>query len=127
MRAQEDYNSLFYELDSDAEDELARQDFCRPLQHSDFPNQPSNPNSEKLEDVSRLEGIESPNRLLGTETILPLDSRFTDATSHKITAFSKPLSSSPAKDLSSIPKIPLNRNTQRHLAQDIAKVYHSIS
>src|ERR1700683_4270317 len=127
VRAQEDYDGLFYELDSDAEDESARQDFCRPLQHSDFPNQPSNLNLEKLEDASRLEGTESLNRLLGMETIQPLDSHFTDATSHKITALSKPLSSNPAKDLSSIPKFPLNRNTQRRLARDIAKVYHSIS
>ena len=52
VRAQEEYDSLFYELDSEAENELTQQDFCRPLQHSDFPNQLSNPDSEKLEDVS---------------------------------------------------------------------------
>ena len=50
VRAQEEYDSLFYKLDSDTENELTQQDFCRPLQRSDFPNQPSNPNSEKLED-----------------------------------------------------------------------------
>ena len=61
VRAQEEYDSLFYELDSDAENEATQQDFCRPLQRSDFPNQPSNPNSEKLEDMSRLEGTEGPN------------------------------------------------------------------
>ena len=127
MRAQEDYNSLFYELDSDTEDKSTQWDFCRPLQHSDFPNQPSNPNSEKLEDMSRLEGTEGPNRLLGTETIQPSDSRLTDATSHKIAASPESLSSSLAKDLSSIPKIPLNRNTRRRLAREIAEVYHSIS
>ena len=71
VRAQEEYDSLFYELDADAKEELTQQDFCRPLQHSDFPNQPSNPNSEKLEDASHLEGTESPNQLLGTETIQP--------------------------------------------------------
>ena len=127
VRAQEEYDSLFYELDSDTEGESTQRDFCRPLQRSDFPNQPSNPNSEKLEDMSRLEGTEGPNRLLGTETIQPSDSRLTDATSHKIAASPESLSSSLAKDLSSIPKIPLNRNTRRRLAREIAEVYHSIS
>src|ERR1700734_1088348 len=61
------------------------------------------------------------------ETIQPSDSCLTDATSHKITTSPEPLSSSLAKDLSSIPKIPLNRNTQRHLAREIVEVYHSIS
>ena len=56
VRAQEDYNGLFYELDSDTEGESTQWDFCRPLQHSGFPDQPSNPNSEKLEDTPRLEG-----------------------------------------------------------------------
>src|SRR6202167_4384898 len=92
-----------------------------------FPNQLSNPNSEKLEDMSCLEGTEGPNRLLGTETIQPSDTHLMDATSHKIAASPEPLSSSLAKDLSSIPKIPLNRNTRRRLAREIAEVYHSIS
>src|SRR6202167_2291813 len=121
VRAQEEYDSLFYELDSDAENELTQQDFCRPLQRSDFPTQLSNPNSEKLEDMSRLEGTEGPNRLLGMETIQPSDSCLTDATSHKITASPEPLSSSLAKDLSSIPKIPLNRNTKDALPEKLRK------
>jgi hypothetical protein len=61
VRAQEEYDSLFYELDSDTENESTQQDFCRPLQRSDFPNQPSNPNSEKLKDISFLEGTQGPN------------------------------------------------------------------
>ena len=84
VRAQEEYDSLFYELDSDTENESTQQDFCRPLQHSDFSNQPSNLNLEKLQDMSRLEGTEGPNQLLGTEIIQPSGSHFTDATSHKI-------------------------------------------
>ena len=111
VRAQEEYDSLFYELDSDTENESTQQDFCRPLQHSDFSNRPSNPNLEKVEDMSCLEGTDGPNQLLGTETIQPSDSRFMDATSHKITTSPKPLSSSLAKDLSLIPQIPLNQNT----------------
>ena len=31
LRAQEDYNNLFYELDSDAKQESNPQNFCRPL------------------------------------------------------------------------------------------------
>ena len=61
VRAQEDSNGLFYELDSDAEGESTQQDFRRPLQRSGFPDQLSNPNSEKLEDTPRLEGTEGPN------------------------------------------------------------------
>src|SRR6202167_3080092 len=127
VRAQEEYDSLFYELDSNTEGESTQRDFCRPLQRSDFPNQPSNPNSEKLEDMSRLEETEGPNRLLGTETIQPSNSCLTDATSHKIATSPELLSSSLAKDLSLIPKIPLNRNTRRCLARKIVEVYHSIS
>ena len=104
VRAQEEYDSLFYELDSDVEGESTQRDFCRPLQRSGFPNQPSHPNSEKLEDMSHLEGTEGPNQLLGMETIQPLDSCFTDATSHKVTTSPKPPSSSLTKDLSLIPK-----------------------
>ena len=61
VRAQEEYDSLFYELDSDTEGESTQRDFCRPLQCSDFSNQPSNPDLEKLEDMSHLEGTEGPN------------------------------------------------------------------
>jgi hypothetical protein len=61
------------------------------------------------------------------ETIWPSDSSFTDTTHHKISTSPKPLSSILANDLSLISKIPLNQNTRRHLAQEIAEVYHSIS
>jgi hypothetical protein len=50
------------------------------------------------------------------ETIQPLDSHLMDATSHQIATSPEPFSSSLAKDLSLIPKIPLNQNTQRRLA-----------
>jgi len=58
IRAQEDYDNLFYKLDSDAKQESSPLDFCRSLQCSDFPGQLNNPNSEKLEDMSHLEGTE---------------------------------------------------------------------
>ena len=32
VRTQEDYDGLFYELDSDTKGESTQQDFCRPLQ-----------------------------------------------------------------------------------------------
>ena len=67
LRAQEDYNNLFYELDSDLEEGANQQDFCRPLQHSDLPNQPSKPNLESLEEMSSLEGTEGINLPLGVD------------------------------------------------------------
>ena len=74
VRAQEDYDGLFYELDSDTEGESTQWDFCRPLQCSGLPDQLSNPNSKKLEDTPRLEGTEGPNRPSGMETTQPSDS-----------------------------------------------------
>ena len=56
LRTQEDYNNLFYELESNSEEGADQQDFCRPLQRSDLPNQLSKPNSESLEEMSSLEG-----------------------------------------------------------------------
>ena len=46
LRAQEDYNNLFYELESNSEESRNQQDFCRPLQHSYLTNQLGKPNSE---------------------------------------------------------------------------------
>jgi hypothetical protein len=111
LRAQEDYNNLFYELDSNTKQESSPQDFCRPLQHSDFPAQLNNPNSEKLEDVSCLEGTEGSNKPLGLENTQSSDFSSLDTISHKISTL--PKRSLLSKDLSSIPKIPLNQNTRR--------------
>src|SRR6202050_100001 len=127
VRAQEDHNGLFYELESDTKGESTQWDFCRPLQRSGFPDQPSNPNSENLEDMPRLEGTEGPNRPSGTETTQPSDSSLMDTSSHNVATFPKPFPSTLTKDLSLIPKIPLNQKTQRCLAQEIVEVYHSIS
>jgi hypothetical protein len=77
--------------------------------------------------MSHLEGTEGPNQSLGMETTQPPDFSLLDATYHKIVTFPKPSSSTLTKDLSLIPKIPLNWNTQRNLAQEIVEVYHSIS
>ena len=74
LRAQEDYDNLFYKLESNSEEGTDQQNFCRPLQHSDLPNQPSKPNSESLEEMSSLEGTEGINLPLGAEITQPSDS-----------------------------------------------------
>ena len=67
LKAQEDYDNLFYELESGSEEGSDQQDFCRPLQCSDLPNQLSKPNLESLEETSSLEGTEGINLPLGVE------------------------------------------------------------
>ena len=61
LRAQEDYDNLFYDLESDSEEGTNQQDFCRPLQCSDLPN----PNLEPLEETSSLEGTKGINLPFG--------------------------------------------------------------
>ena len=125
LKAQEDYDNLFYELESDSEEGRDQQDFCRPLQHSDLPNQLSKPNSESLEETSSLEGTEAINLPLGVEITQPFDLNLSDTNSFKVELTPEPSFSS--RNLSSTPKIPLNQNTRRRLAREIAKVHHSIS
>ena len=125
LRAQEDYDNWFYELKSDSEEGANQQDFCRPLHHSDLPNQPSKPNSESLEETSSLEGTEGINLPLGAEIIQPLDSKSSDTSFFRVN-LALELSFS-SRDLSTTPKIPLNQNTWRGLAQEIAKDHHLIS
>ena len=111
LRAQEDYNNLFYKLEFNSEEGGNQQDFCRPLQRSDLPNQLSKPNSESLEETSSLEGTEGINLPLGAEITQPSDLKLSDTNSFKVDLAPEPSFSS--KNLSSTPKIPLNRNTQR--------------
>ena len=106
IRAQEDYDNLFYKLESDSEEGTDQQDFCRPLQHSDLPNQLSKPNLESLEEISSLEGTEGINLPLGVEIIQPLDSNSLDTNSFRVDLTLEPAFSS--TDLSTTPKIPLN-------------------
>jgi hypothetical protein len=114
LKALEDYDNLFYELESDSEEGSNQQDFCRPLQHSDLPKQPSKPNSESLEETSNLEGTEGINLPLGVKNTQPSDSNSSDTNSFKVDLTLEPSFSS--RDLSMTPKIPLNWNTQRCLA-----------
>jgi hypothetical protein len=67
LRAQEDYNNLFYDLESDSEEGTDQQDFCRSLKCSDLPNQLIKHNSEPLEETSSLEGTKGINLSLGAE------------------------------------------------------------
>jgi hypothetical protein len=78
-----------------------------------------------LEDVSHLEGTRGSNKTLGLENTQSSDFSSSDAISHKIGTL--PKSSLLNKDLSSTPKISLNWNTRRQLAQDIAKVHYLIT
>src|ERR1700676_4063726 len=57
LQAQEDYDSLFYNLDSDSEEGSSNKpDFCEPLQCSNLPIQHTDPSMIILEDVSSLKG-----------------------------------------------------------------------
>ena len=121
VQAQENYDNLFYEQDSDIEEESNQRDFHRPLQCSDLPNQPNNTSSEKLEDTSSLEGTEGLKQPLGIRITQSSDS----GPSNALATLSEASFSS--RDLSSTSKIPLNRNSQRRPARDITKVHHLIS
>ena len=83
LRAQDNYDNLFYKLESDSEEGNDQQDFCRPLQCSDLPNQPSKPNLESLEEMSSLEGTEGINLPLGVEITQPSDFNLLDTNSFK--------------------------------------------
>ena len=61
------HDNLFYELDSDSEEGNDQQDFRRPLQCSDLPNQLSKPNLESLEEMSSLEVTKGINLPLGAK------------------------------------------------------------
>ena len=125
LRTQEDHDNLFYELESNSEEGTDQQDFCRPIQHSDLPNQLSKPNSESLEETSSLEGTEGIDLPLGAEITQPSDSNSSDTNSFRVDLALEPSFSS--RDLSTTPKIPLNRNTRRLVTREIAKAHHSIS
>jgi hypothetical protein len=66
-------DNLFYDLESDSKEGTNQQNFCRPFQCSDLPNQPSEPNLEPLEEMFSLEGTKDINLPLGVEITQPLD------------------------------------------------------
>jgi len=129
LRAQEDYNNLFYNMDSDSEEGYSEKpDFCEPLQCSDLPVQHANPSMVILEDVSSLKGTKDFSEFLGTDNLPVPDLNSSEVHLHNVMM---PLNFRPnvnlAKDLTSTQKIPLNRNSRRCLARDIAKVHYSIT
>jgi hypothetical protein len=70
IQAQEDYDALYYDLDSKDETEkttngISQLDFCEPLQCSHFPNQHAVPSVNQLEDSSSLEGFNDSSESLG--------------------------------------------------------------
>ena len=75
--------------------------------------------------MSSLEGTAGSNLPLGSEIIQPLYSKSSDTSSLRVNLDLEPSFSS--RDSSMTPKIFSNRNTQRRLAQEIAKVHHLIS
>jgi hypothetical protein len=126
LQAQEDYDDLFYNMDSDSEEGYSEKpDFREPLQCSDLPIQHTNPSVINLEDVSSLKGTKE---FLGTDNLPIPDLNSSEVHSHNVMT---PLDFRPnvnlAKDLTSTQKIPLNRNSRRRLARDITKVHYSIT
>jgi len=117
-------------MDSDSEEGSSEKpDFCEPLQCSDLPIQHTNPSVIILEDASSLKETKDSSEFLGTDNLLVPDLNFSEVHSHNIMT---PLDFQPkinlAKNLSSTPKkIPLNRNSRRCPARDIAKVHYSVT
>jgi hypothetical protein len=86
LPAQEDYDNLFYKLDSDSEEGSSDiLDFCEPLQRPDLPIQHANPSMIKLEDVSSLEGTKNSSEFLGTNNSPVPDLNSSEVHLHNIT------------------------------------------
>jgi hypothetical protein len=130
-KAQDQYDALYYNLDSDNEDasnSTSQQDFCRPLQILDTPVQHINPSVMELNEESTLEGETNSYKIPKVDDAMGIESSNTQARSHEVTALPfNAFPSSTKKDLTSAQKIPLNRNSRRRLAQDIAQVHHTIT
>jgi len=127
--AQEDYDSPFYDLNSDLEEgSFYKPDFCELLQHSDLPIQHANPSMINLEDVSSLKETKDSSEFLGMDNSPVPDSNSMEVPSHNIMTLPDfRLNGNLVKNFSSIPKIPLNQNSRRCLARDIAEVHYSIT
>jgi hypothetical protein len=82
----------------------------------------------KLEDVSSLEGTKDSLEFLGMGNSPVPDLNSSEVHSYNImTPLNFRSNGKLVKDLSSTPKIPLNRNSRRHLAKDMAKVHYSVT
>ena len=114
--AQENYDNLYYELDSEDE-----QDFHEPLQPIDLSSQRVNPSAINLEKEANLEGTNNSSELVGEDTAM----NTLNASSNRVEVI-PPKSNSKSRDLTLVPKTPLNCNTRRHLARDIARANYSL-
>jgi len=103
------YNDLYYDLESEDESTEDQQDFYEPLQSSDQNLR------IKPEDKSSLEG---PQNKIATPTTDISESFFTTAQNSNLQL---------GRDFTNTRKFPLNRATQRNLAKNISRVYHTIS
>jgi hypothetical protein len=109
IEALNDYDELYYGMESEDESPSEQQDFCSPFQSSDRALQ------IKSEDESSLEGEQ-------TETI-----KSTSGPSVSLHSTAQPSAFQLGRDLTNVKKFPLNRATRRNLAKSISKVYHTVS
>jgi hypothetical protein len=120
LQAQEEYDALYYELDSENEGESSVLDFRRPLQSSDNLFQPAIPSGHQPEDLSSLEGLQGssePTGIANSSTPeVPID-----VLSQKVTVTSTPRNL--CRQLTTTSTLPLNRRSQRRLARDIAQTH----
>src|SRR5882762_9807887 len=85
LQAQEDYDNLFYDLDSDSEEgSYSKPDFCESLQCFDLPIQHADPSMIKLKDVFSLDGIKDSSEFWGMDNLPVLDLNFSEVHSHNI-------------------------------------------
>ena len=109
IEALNDYDKLYYRMESEDESPSEQQHFCSPFQSSDQTLQ------IKCDDKSSLEEEQ-------TETIMP-----TSTSSVSLHTTAQPSAFHLGHDLTNVKKFPLNRATQRNLAKSISKVYHTVS
>ena len=109
-QAQEEYDELFYGLESDSEDLIEEQDFCSPLQRPDPTSHLASPSKELLTKEPNLKGTEGSIEPLGKTEVSVKE--FKDIHSNKI-------ATTPDKMLR------LNRKNRRTLLKDLSRTYYS--
>ena len=107
IEALDNYDDLYYGLESEDESSGKPQDFCSPFHSSDRTLQ------VKLEDESSLEGEQ-------TEIITPA------LTSSSLHTTTQPPTFQLGWDLTNVKRFPLNCATWRNLAKTISQVYHTV-
>lgn len=129
-RVQQEYNELYYRLDSEADERdhtRSDQDFRDSLQIIDPSSQPIYSNGTPLQDGPNLEG-DSPDQSLSTKNSSSIPESAPIISHSRLAATVRPETTQP-KPLFCAPytaKPPLNRRTRRRLARDISAVSYSI-